>query len=92
MTNMSLYFFLNGVRLPLQMGQIKNKKLLYKIATEIKNIRMENEVTLQQFYNDTGIHLARIEQGKNNISISTLKSICTYFKITLVDFFKKVEE
>ncbi|MEY4875883.1 MAG: hypothetical protein RL708_1032 [Bacteroidota bacterium] len=89
---MSLYFFLNGVRLPLQMGQIKNKKLLYKIATEIKNIRMENEVTLQQFYNDTGIHLARIEQGKNNISISTLKSICTYFKITLVDFFKKVEE
>ena len=74
------------------MGQVKNKKLLYKIATEIKNVRLEKEVTLQQFYNDTGIHLARIEQGKNNISVSTLKSICAYFKISLVDFFKKVEE
>lgn len=71
--------------------QIKNKELIEKIVLCIKQIRKSNNVTLEVFYFDTGIHLARIEQGKQNISIATLSKICSYFDINLSDFFKMVE-
>ncbi len=71
--------------------QINNKELLDKIVLNIKKIRKSKNITLEVFYFDTGIHLARIEQGKQNISISTLAKICTYFEISLTDFFILVE-
>lgn len=73
------------------MGQIKDEILLRKIARVIKSLRVENDITLEDFYNETNIHLARIEGGKNNLTISTLSSICHFFNISLSDFFKKVE-
>ncbi len=71
--------------------QYQNKELLDKIILTIKELRKVNNVTLETFYFDTGIHLARIEQGKTNITISTLSKICSYFNITLSDFFKEIE-
>ena len=63
--------------------QIQNKELLQKIVLCIKGIRKTKSITLEAFYFDTGIHLARIEQGKQNITISTLsKYIYTFGYIT----------
>lgn len=73
-------------------ARIKDEILLKKIALSIKTIRSEFGITLDDFYVDTGIHLARIEQGKTNLTVSTLKSICDYFKISLVEFFTLLEE
>ena len=70
---------------------LKNKELIFKIVSCIKQLRKEKKITLEVFYNDTGIHIARIEQGKLNISISTLNKICEYLEIKLSDFFIKVE-
>jgi DNA-binding XRE family transcriptional regulator len=70
------------------MSQLKNQLLLKKIANRIKLLREKQDVTQEQFYYDTGIHLGRIETGKMNISISTLDSICRYFNLTLEEFFK----
>jgi transcriptional regulator with XRE-family HTH domain len=70
------------------MSQLKNQLLLKKIASRIKLLREKQDVTQEQFYYDTGIHLGRIETGKMNISISTLDSICKYFNLTLEEFFK----
>lgn len=42
-------------------------------------------------YFDTGIHLSRIEQGKTNITVATLFRICSYFNLTLADFFDDIE-
>lgn len=72
--------------------QLQNKALLERMVICIKEIRKTKKVTLEVFYFDTGIHLARIEQGKQNISIATLSKICDYFEIELSDFFKIVEE
>ncbi len=72
--------------------QYQDKVLLNKIILTLKEIRKSNNVTLEAFYFDTGIHLARIEQGKTNITVSTLSKICDYFDISLVDFFSKIEE
>jgi transcriptional regulator with XRE-family HTH domain len=69
----------------------QNKELINKIVFQIKVIRKSKNVTLENFYFDTGIHLARIEQGNQNITISTLSKICEYYNISLSDFFKLVE-
>jgi transcriptional regulator with XRE-family HTH domain len=71
--------------------QYQDKELIYAIILTLKELRESRGITLEIFYFDTGIHLARVEQGKTNISISTLSKICNYFEISLVDFFKKVE-
>ncbi len=70
----------------------KEVVILKKIALCVKNLRDEYNVTLSEFYIDTGVHLARIEQGKTNITISTLQKICDYFNITLSIFFMMIEE
>jgi len=67
--------------------QSKDKILLKKIALCVKQLRKEKDITLDDFYVDTGIHLARIEQGKTNVSIVTLSLICKYFEISFIDFF-----
>jgi transcriptional regulator with XRE-family HTH domain len=72
--------------------QLQNIELLEKIVFCIKQIRKSKNTTLEVFYFDTGIHLARIEQGKQNITISTLSKICEYFEISLSDFFILVEQ
>jgi transcriptional regulator with XRE-family HTH domain len=70
------------------MAQIRDKILIEKVVDKIKKLRQQNGVTLEQFYNDTNIHLSRIESAKTNISISTLNAICKYFNLTLSEFLK----
>lgn len=72
--------------------QYINKDLLSEVVTCIKVIRSEKKITLENFYFDTGIHIARIEQGKTNITVSTLSKICEYLNISLSDFFLKIEK
>ncbi|MCZ2225011.1 MAG: helix-turn-helix transcriptional regulator [Chitinophagales bacterium] len=74
------------------MKQFKNDILLQKIALRLKALREERDITQEQFYNDTNIHIARIETAKINISVSTLSQICKYFGISLFDFFKKIDK
>lgn len=71
--------------------QYQDEALLKIIILTLKEVRKSRGITLETFYFDTGIHLARIEQGKTNITISTLSKICNYFEISLVEFFQIVE-
>lgn len=72
--------------------QYQDEALLSEVIACIKAIRKSKKITLEVFYFDTGIHIARIEQGKTNITVSTLSKICSYFEMSLLDFFKKCEE
>ena len=74
------------------MGQMRNDKLLKLIALQIKELRFQKNITQEDFYNDTTIHIARIETGKVNITVSTIKAICSYLNISLGEFFSKVEK
>jgi transcriptional regulator with XRE-family HTH domain len=65
-----------------------NQELLDKIAKRIKQLRDENYISQDRFNSDTDIHIARIELGNVNITVSTLKDICDYFEISLSEFFK----
>ena len=73
------------------MAQSSNFQLNTAIALKIKRLRGKRNVTLEVFYFDTGIHLARIEQGKTNITVSTLQRICEYLGTDLEEFFKDLD-
>jgi transcriptional regulator with XRE-family HTH domain len=71
--------------------QRRNKDLLLNIAQRIKQLREEKGISQEVFYIDTDIHIARVETGKLNITVSTLQSICNYFEISIADFFKEMK-
>lgn len=70
------------------MGQSRsNKILLQAIAVELRKLRKERGLSQIDVYIDTDIHIGRIEQGRTNISVSTLSDICDYYGLSLCDFF-----
>lgn len=70
------------------MARQVDKQLIDKIIARIRRLRNQHGTTLQEFYNDTGTHLARIESQKRDIPISTLQRISKYFGLTLSEFLK----
>lgn len=74
------------------MSQQKDLELLSYIAQKLKTLRAMKNVSQQDVLNDTNIHIARIETGKLNVSVSTLSQLCKYFNITLTDFFNSTDK
>ena len=66
-------------------------EFLLELAVHIREIRIKAGITQEKFYEDTNIHIGRIEAGRANISINTLNRICEYFHISVKDFFRNVE-
>lgn len=64
-----------------------NTELLWEIAARIKALREDKNITQEVFYNDTNIHIGRIERAQRNISITTLSQICDYLEVDLATFF-----
>lgn len=62
---------------------MENQELLLNLAKRLKGLRKQKEVTQEDVYNDTGIHVARIEQGKRDISYTTLCKLADYFDVTI---------
>jgi transcriptional regulator with XRE-family HTH domain len=73
------------------MPQIRDTRLLQKIAIVIKELRDKQSLTQEDVYNDTNIHIGRIETARANLTVSSLSALCKYFKISLSEFHKKVE-
>lgn len=72
------------------MEEFSKKEVLLLLAKRVKILRKEKGISQQNAYNDTRIHFARIEQGRRDISFTTLVRICKYFNITLNEFFDKI--
>ena len=65
------------------------KIIIILLIKKVKELRSQRGGAQEQAYNDTGIHFGRIEQGRRDASFITLNKICSYFEISLHDFFKK---
>ena len=72
------------------MAQIRDQELLQRIALELKRLREKSGLSQEDVYNETDIHIARIETAKVNVSVSTLSKLCKYFEVSLSEFFKKI--
>jgi len=90
---MSVFFkIINDIFVSGMKKQRCNKELLLIIAKRIKQLREDKGISQEIFYIDTDIHIARIETGKLNITVSTLQAICDYFNISLYEFFINIRE
>lgn len=67
-----------------------DSSIIKSVSDKIKQLRESKGISQETFYIDTDIHIARIESGKSNITISTLSDICKYFNISLSEFFKDI--
>lgn len=65
-----------------------NTPLLDAIARRLKELRRAKGVSQETAYEDTGLHIGRIEADRNNITVSTLSRLCDYYDITLTEFFE----
>ncbi|MBW7914749.1 MAG: helix-turn-helix transcriptional regulator [Taibaiella sp.] len=74
------------------MAQFRDQELLDRIAARLKDLREEKGMSQEDVYNETDIHIARIETAKVNVSVSTLSKLCAYFRISLTEFFRKIEK
>jgi transcriptional regulator with XRE-family HTH domain len=73
-------------------GHFRNDKLLQQISTQLKLLREKKGLTQEDVYNDTGVHISRIETSKVNITVSTLDVLCTYFDISISSFFSNCQK
>ena len=70
------------------MVQVRDQEVISKIAKRVKALREAKGLTQEQLYNELEIHVGRIESMKVNPTISTINRLCTYFEISLSDFFQ----
>lgn len=68
----------------------RDEEIMRKVARALATIREAHGLTQEEVYTDTGIHIAKIETGSVNITISTLHRICSYYKVTEVDVYLSV--
>lgn len=61
---------------------LTNEEILLDLANKLKGLRKIKGLTQEQVFHDTGIHIARIEQGKRDISYTTLYKLAAYFETT----------
>lgn len=73
------------------MESTENSELLLALAQRVKELRAEKGVSQDQMSADTGINVGRIEQGKRDISFTTLKKICEYFGVTMSVFLSSID-
>jgi len=74
------------------MGQLKDENLMKKVALRLKGLREAKNLSQDQVYIETEIHIGRLETGKVNVSISTLSALCDFYGVTLTEFFRKIDK
>ena len=65
----------------------EEEAVMAAIRAALKKLRTDRGIGIEDFYNDTGIHIGRIETSSPGITIYTLHRICKYYNITVKEFF-----
>ncbi len=61
-----------------------------KVVLQLKRLRKQRMISQDQFYVDTNINIARLETGKYDVRLETIRKICYYFDISLSVFFHEI--
>lgn len=69
-------------------SQRHDTQFINAVGKRLKELRNEKGLSQETVYFHTNIHIGRVETGKYNITISTLKQLCDYYGISVADFFK----
>lgn len=69
----------------------RNEKLVAAVGKRLRELRLAKGLSQDAVYIETDIHIARVEMGRYNITISTLSDLCAYYGISIEEFFKGIE-
>ena len=69
----------------------RDDNLIRQITDRLREIRKTRGLTQTAVYEDTGIHIGKIESTQTNLSISAIAMLCRYYEISLEEFFKGLE-
>lgn len=58
-----------------------------EVVLRLQRLRRERGYTLQEVYDATGVHIARLESSKANMTVATLATLCRHYEVSLTDFF-----
>jgi transcriptional regulator with XRE-family HTH domain len=58
-----------------------------EVILRLQRLRHERGLSLQEVYDATGIHIARLEARKANMTVLTLATLCRHYEVALADFF-----
>jgi len=83
--------FFDSSHLVFCMAQLRDHKLLLRIALVLKELREEHNVSQEDVYIETNVHIGRIETCKSNLSVSTLAALLKFLRIGMAEFFERVE-
>ena len=70
----------------------RDTTLLEAIAGRLKELRAAKGVSQETVYEDTGVHIGKIETARYNVTVSTLSKLCNYYGITLKEFFDTLDQ
>ena len=70
----------------------KNPPLFSHAAKLLKRLRKSENLSQEDVYFATHIHVARLESGEKDITICTIKTLCDYYRIALSRFFAMLEQ
>lgn len=73
------------------MDDMRTAEYFRQIILALKYLRIRSNVTQEEFYEQTGIHIGRVEAGKSNLTLLTVMRICRYYKITPKELFDLAE-
>lgn len=59
-----------------------------EVVYRLQRLRQERGYTLQEVYDATGVHIARLESKKANMTVTTLGTLCHFYDISLEVFFQ----
>jgi transcriptional regulator with XRE-family HTH domain len=74
------------------MANIRYEFVTRNFGTAIRQLRIEKGLTTYDFLYDLGINIARIERGKNDLSVCSLIAICCRLEIAPAKLIEKVEQ
>ncbi len=66
-------------------------KLVRQVTDKLRKIRKAHRLTQTAVYEDTGIHIGRIESRDTNLTITAIGILCKYYEIPLEEFFKGID-
>ena len=69
----------------------RDQKMLDQIGEKIKALREAKGWTQQYVFDEYGFNMSRIESGRTNLTISSVKKLLKIFNTSLHNFFKDIE-
>ena len=72
-------------------NHFRDQKVLDQVGKKIKSLREAKGWTQQYVFDEYGFNMSRIESGRTNLTISSLKKLLKIFNTSLHSFFKDIE-